>query len=57
MSLSEARVGNLARSLKQVVGSIGMTKYQEFEQMVSKIFIEKYRYRSEQTTKRQESEA
>lgn len=48
MSLSEARVGNLARSLKQVVHSRGMIKFTEFEQTVSKIFLEKYRYRQGQ---------
>ncbi len=46
-SLSESRVANLARSLKIATGSRGMTQFKEFEDTVSKLYLEKYRMRME----------
>jgi very-short-patch-repair endonuclease len=46
-SLGESRVANLARSLKIATGSRGMTQFKEFEETVSKLYLEKYRMRIE----------
>lgn len=46
-SLGESRVANLARSLKIVTGARGMSQFKEFEEAVSKVYLEKYRLRIE----------
>jgi very-short-patch-repair endonuclease len=46
-SLGESRVANLARSLKIATGSRGLTQFKEFEEAVSKVYLEKYRMRIE----------
>lgn len=51
MALTEARVGNLARSLKMLNG-----QFTEFEKIVSKIYIEKARYREENRRRDREEE-
>ena len=46
-TLSESRVANLARSLKQIVGQRGKTEFKEYEQMVSNVYLSKYNHRQE----------
>jgi len=46
-TLSESRVANLARSLKQIVGQRGKTEFKEYEQMVSNVYLSKYKHRQE----------
>ena len=47
LSMGESRVANLARSLKQVVIQRGKTEFKEFENMVSKIYLQKHKHRIE----------
>jgi hypothetical protein len=47
VAMGESRVANLARSLKQVVLQRGKTEFKEFEQMVSNVYLKKYKYRIE----------
>jgi very-short-patch-repair endonuclease len=46
-TLSESRVGNLARSLKQIVGQRGKTQFKEYEKMVSGVYLNKFKHRQE----------
>lgn len=52
-SLGESRVANLARSLKIVSGSRGMIQFKEFEEAVSKVYLEKYKMRIERAKARE----
>jgi very-short-patch-repair endonuclease len=44
-SLGESRIANLARSLKIITGSRGMPQFKEYEQTVTKIYLDKQKMR------------
>ncbi len=56
-SLGESRVANLARSLKIVTGSRGMSQFKEFEEAVSKVYLDKYKMRIERAKAKEQQNA
>jgi very-short-patch-repair endonuclease len=55
-SLGESRIANLARSLKIITGSRGMPQFKEYEQTVTKIYLDKLRMRVERNKAKEQQQ-